>query len=318
MDFLNSIRTTLSQEAEALQKLAEYEGNNYAQVLQEILNGRAVIVTGIGKSGVIAQKWVATFNSTGQPAQFLHAAEAIHGDLGLVPDGALVFCLSKSGNSPEIQFLVNLLKLRGTYLVGVGSNRNSHLSQHAHIFIETPMEKEACPNNLAPTVSTTLQLAIGDAFAVALMSARNFKSEDFAKYHPGGALGKNLFTRVSDLMRANSLAQVKPSSNLQEVLIEISGKRVGATLVMENQKINGIITDGDIRRFIEKNTPRNFADVQAQELLNSVPSCIDQESLAIEAYRIMESKKINQLVVTANNLPVGFIHIHDVLSAGIR
>jgi len=318
LDFLNSIRTTLSQEAEALQKLAEYEGNNYAQVLQEILNGRAVIVTGIGKSGVIAQKWVATFNSTGQPAQFLHAAEAIHGDLGLVPDGALVFCLSKSGNSPEIQFLVNLLKLRGTYLVGVGSNRNSHLSQHAHIFIETPMEKEACPNNLAPTVSTTLQLAIGDAFAVALMSARNFKSEDFAKYHPGGALGKNLFTRVSDLMRANSLAQVKPSSNLQEVLIEISGKRVGATLVMENQKINGIITDGDIRRFIEKNTPRNFADVQAQELLNSVPSCIDQESLAIEAYRIMESKKINQLVVTANNLPVGFIHIHDVLSAGIR
>lgn len=318
MDFLNSIRTTLSQEAEALQKLAEYEGNNYAQVLQEILNGRAVIVTGIGKSGVIAQKWVATFNSTGQPAQFLHAAEAIHGDLGLVPDGALVFCLSKSGNSPEIQFLVNLLKLRGTYLVGVGSNRNSHLSQHAHVFIETPMEKEACPNNLAPTVSTTLQLAIGDAFAVALMSARNFKSEDFAKYHPGGALGKNLFTRVSDLMRANSLAQVKPSSNLQEVLIEISGKRVGATLVMENQRIKGIITDGDIRRFIEKNTPRNFADVQAQELLNSVPSCIDQDSLAIEAYRIMESKKINQLVVTANNLPVGFIHIHDVLSAGIR
>jgi arabinose-5-phosphate isomerase len=318
LNLLNTIRTTIATEANALQKLSEFSGNEYIQVTQEILDGRPVVVTGIGKSGIIAQKWVATFNSTGQPAQFLHAAEAIHGDLGLVPDEALVFCLSKSGNSPEIQFLVNLLKLRGAFIVGVGTNTNSHLSENANVFIQTPMDKEACPNNLAPTVSTTLQLAIGDAFAVALMTARNFKSEDFAKHHPGGALGKNLFTRVGDLMRKNSLAQVNLTSNLHEVLIEISGKRVGATLVFEKDQTIGIITDGDVRRFIEKNTLHNLNDVRASDLLNPNPSCINKEALAVEAYQMMEVKKINQLVVTENNIPVGFIHIHDILSAGIK
>lgn len=318
MDLINTIRTTLATEAHALQQLSEFSGNEYSKVIHEILSGRPVVVTGIGKSGIIAQKWVATFNSTGQPAQFLHAAEAIHGDLGLVPDEALVFCLSKSGNSPEIQFLVNLLKMRGAFIVGVGTNTSSHLSENAHVFIQTPMEKEACPNNLAPTVSTTLQLAVGDAFAVALMTARNFKSEDFAKHHPGGALGKNLFTRVGDLMRKNSLAQVKLNSNLHEVLIEISGKRVGATLVIEEDQTRGIITDGDVRRFIEKNSSINLDQVRASDLLNPNPSYIDKEALAVEAYRMMEIKKINQLVVKKQNKPVGFIHIHDILSAGIK
>ncbi|MFM7722253.1 MAG: SIS domain-containing protein [Bacteroidota bacterium] len=318
MDLLNTIRTTLATEASALQKLSEFSGNDYIKVIQEILNGRSVVVTGIGKSGIIAQKWVATFNSTGQPAQFLHAAEAIHGDLGLVPDDALVFCLSKSGNSPEIQFLINLLKLRSAFIVGVGTNRSSHLAENAHVFIQTPMEKEACPNNLAPTVSTTLQLAVGDAFAVALMTARNFKSEDFARHHPGGALGKNLFTRVGDLMRKNSLAQVELNSNLHEVLIEISGKRVGATLVIEEDQTRGIITDGDVRRFIEKNTSLNLNQVHASDLLNPNPSFVDREALAVEAYQMMEIKKINQLVVKEQNKPVGFIHIHDILSAGIK
>lgn len=318
MDLLNTIRTTLATEAHALQQLSEFSGNEYSKVIHEILSGRPVVVTGIGKSGIIAQKWVATFNSTGQPAQFLHAAEAIHGDLGLVPEEALVFCLSKSGNSPEIQFLVNLLKMRGAFIVGVGTNTSSHLSENAHVFIQTPMEKEACPNNLAPTVSTTLQLAVGDAFAVALMTARNFKSEDFAKHHPGGSLGKNLFTRVGDLMRKNSLAQVKLNSNLHEVLIEISGKRVGATLVIEEDQTRGIITDGDVRRFIEKNSSINLDQVRASDLLNPNPSYIDKEALAVEAYRMMETKKINQLVVKEQNKPVGFIHIHDILSAGIK
>lgn len=318
LDLLNTIRTTLATEASALQKLSEFNGNDYIKVIQEIINGRSVVVTGIGKSGIIAQKWVATFNSTGQPAQFLHAAEAIHGDLGLVPDDALVFCLSKSGNSPEIQFLINLLKLRRAFIVGVGTNMSSHLSENAHVFIQTPMEKEACPNNLAPTVSTTLQLAVGDAFAVALMTARNFKSEDFARHHPGGALGKNLFTRVRDLMRKNSLAQVELNSNLHEVLIEISGKRVGATLVIENELTHGIITDGDVRRYIEKNTSLNLNQVHASDLLNPNPSFIDIEALAVEAYQMMEIKKINQLVVQEHNKPVGFIHIHDILSAGIK
>ena len=318
LDLLNTIRTTLATEASALQKLSEFNGNDYIKVIQEIINGRSVVVTGIGKSGIIAQKWVATFNSTGQPAQFLHAAEAIHGDLGLVPDDALVFCLSKSGNSPEIQFLINLLKLRRAFIVGVGTNMSSHLSENAHVFIQTPMEKEACPNNLAPTVSTTLQLAVGDAFAVALMTVRNFKSEDFARHHPGGALGKNLFTRVRDLMRKNSLAQVELNSNLHEVLIEISGKRVGATLVIENQLTHGIITDGDVRRYIEKNTSLNLNQVHASDLLNPNPSFIDIEALAVEAYQMMEIKKINQLVVQEHNKPVGFIHIHDILSAGIK
>jgi arabinose-5-phosphate isomerase len=186
------------------------------------------------------------------------------------------------------------------------------------VFIQTPMEKEACPNNLAPTVSTTLQLAVGDAFAVALMTARNFKSEDFAKHHPGGALGKNLFTRVGELMRKNSLAQVKLNSNLHEVLIEISGKRVGATLVIEEDQTRGIITDGDVRRFIEKNSSINLDQVRASDLLNPNPSYIDKEALAVEAYRMMETKKINQLVVKEQNQPVGFIHIHDILSAGIK
>ncbi|MFM7618682.1 MAG: SIS domain-containing protein [Bacteroidota bacterium] len=318
LDLLNTIRTTLATEASALQKLSEFSGNDYIKVIQEILNGRSVVVTGIGKSGIIAQKWVATFNSTGQPAQFLHAAEAIHGDLGLVLDDALVFCLSKSGNSPEIQFLINLLKLRSAFIVGVGTNRSSHLAENAHVFIQTPMEKEACPNNLAPTVSTTLQLAVGDAFAVALMTARNFKSEDFARHHPGGALGKNLFTRVGDLMRKNSLAKVELNSNLHEVLIEISGKRVGATLVIENELTHGIITDGDVRRFIEKNTSLNLNQVHASDLLNPNPSFVDREALAVEAYQMMEIKKINQLVVKEQNKPVGFIHIHDILSAGIK
>jgi arabinose-5-phosphate isomerase len=236
----------------------------------------------------------------------------------MVPENSIVFCLSKSGNSEEIQFLVNLLKLRGVYIIGVCANTESHLAKNASLLLFTPMEKEACPNNLAPTVSTTLQLAVGDSLAVALMHARNFTSSEFAKHHPGGALGKYLFTRVKDILRPNSLAQVNLESSLQEVLMEISSKRMGATTVFNNSQLCGFITDGDIRRYFEKNKISESTEIKALHLMSTKPLSIETNALAVEAFRLMEEKKINQLLVCENLIPVGIIHIHDIIATGIR
>jgi arabinose-5-phosphate isomerase len=315
---LDSAREAIRIEAEALSELGQSLDTTFISVVNIVLESKQpLVVTGIGKSGIIAQKWVATFNSTGQPAQFLHASEAIHGDLGMVQSNSIVFCLSKSGDSPEIQYLVSLLKSMNVVLVGVGANTSSYLAKESTYFIHTPMVSEACPNNLAPTVSTTLQLAVGDAIAVSLMTERGFSKLDFAKFHPGGALGKKLFTTIGQIMRTEALPQVSPDCNFRDLLIEISSKRTGATAVIENGQLLGIVTDGDIRRAVERNA--NLDSIKASDLMNTFAKRIQISALAVEGFQLMENNKISQLlVIDEENRYCGIIHLHDLLSAGIN
>ena len=315
---LESAKEAIRLEASALSELGVTLNDTYVSVVQSVLETtQPIIVTGIGKSGIIAQKWVATFNSTGQPAQFLHASEAIHGDLGMVQNNSVVFCLSKSGDSPEIQYLVSLLKSMNVVLVGVGANTNSYLAKESTYFVHTPMTSEACPNNLAPTVSTTLQLAVGDAIAVSLMTERGFSKLDFAKFHPGGALGKKLFTTIGQVMRMDAVPQVAPNCNFRDLLIEISSKRVGATAVVENEELTGIVTDGDIRRAVERNA--DLDSLKASDLMNTAAKRISIHALAVEGFQLMENNKISQLlVVNEEDKYCGIIHLHDLLSAGIN
>ena len=315
---LDSAKEAIRLEADALTKLGLSLDSIFVSVVKAVLETKQpVVVTGIGKSGIIAQKWVATFNSTGQPAQFLHASEAIHGDLGMVQNNSVVFCLSKSGDSPEIQYLVSLLKSMNVQLVGVGANTESFLAKESTFFIHTPMTSEACPNNLAPTVSTTLQLAVGDAIAVSLMTERGFSKLDFAKFHPGGALGKKLFTTIEQVMRADALPRVSSDCNFRDLLMEISSKRAGATAVVENEELLGIVTDGDIRRAVERNA--NLDVLRASDLMNTSAKRIQSSALAVEGFQLMENNKISQLlVVDENGKYCGIIHLHDLLSAGIN
>jgi arabinose-5-phosphate isomerase len=315
---LDSAQEAIRLEASALNDLSLSLNETFASVVNTVLSTTLpIVVTGIGKSGIIAQKWVATFNSTGQPAQFLHASEAIHGDLGMVHLNSIVFCLSKSGDSPEIQYLVSLLKSMNVVLVGVGANNESYLAKESTYFLHTPMTSEACPNNLAPTVSTTLQLAVGDAIAVSLMVERGFSKLDFAKFHPGGALGKKLFTTIGQVMREGATPKVSPDCNFRDLLIEISSKRCGATAVVQNEELLGIVTDGDIRRAVERN--ENFDLLNAGALMNNSAKRITIGSLAVEGFQLMEMNKISQLlVVDENGTYCGIIHLHDLLSAGIN
>ena len=315
---INAAREAIQLEANALVALGQSLDAAFVSVVNTVLEtNQPVIVTGIGKSGIIAQKWVATFNSTGQPSQFLHASEAIHGDLGMVQNNSVVFCLSKSGDSPEIQYLVSLLKSMNVVLVGVGANTSSYLAKESTFFIHTPMTGEACPNNLAPTVSTTLQLAVGDAIAFSLMSQRGFTKLDFAKFHPGGALGKKLFTTIGQVMRTDAMPQVAPHCNFRDLLIEISSKRAGATAVVENNVLLGIVTDGDIRRAVERSL--NLETLTASELMNSTAKRIQLSALAVEGFQLMENYKISQLlVIDEEGKYCGIIHLHDLLSAGIN
>jgi arabinose-5-phosphate isomerase len=315
---INSAKEAIRSEADALAELGQSLDSTFVSVVNTVLGtNQPIIITGIGKSGIIAQKWVATFNSTGQPSQFLHASEAIHGDLGMVQNNSVVFCLSKSGDSPEIQYLVSLLKSMNVVLVGVGANTSSYLAKESAFFIHTPMSGEACPNNLAPTVSTTLQLAVGDAIAVALMTERGFSKLDFAKFHPGGALGKKLFTTIGQVMRIEAMPQVTPHCNFRDLLIEISSKRAGATAVVENNQLLGIVTDGDIRRAVERNL--NLDTLTASDLMNGSAKRIQISALAVEGFQLMESNKISQLlVIDEEGKYCGIIHLHDLLSAGIN
>ncbi|MEN9943180.1 MAG: hypothetical protein RLZZ91_1181 [Bacteroidota bacterium] len=315
---INAAKEAIRLEAEALAELGQSLDSTFDYVVNTVLGtNQPIIITGIGKSGIIAQKWVATFNSTGQPSQFLHASEAIHGDLGMVQNNSVVFCLSKSGDSPEIQYLVSLLKSMNVVLVGVGANTSSYLAKESAFFIHTPMSSEACPNNLAPTVSTTLQLAVGDAIAVALMTERGFSKLDFAKFHPGGALGKKLFTTIGQVMRTDAMPQVAPHCNFRDLLIEISSKRAGATAVVENNQLLGIVTDGDIRRAVERNL--NLDTLTASDLMNGSAKRIQISALAVEGFQLMESNKISQLlVIDEEGKYCGIIHLHDLLSAGIN
>jgi arabinose-5-phosphate isomerase len=310
-------KEVLINEARAVENLTQFIDNDFEACVNEILQSKGrVVITGIGKSAIIANKIVATMNSTGTPALFMHAADAIHGDLGMIQSEDIVICLSKSGNTPEIKVLVPLLKRRGSKLVALVSNKNSYLAEHADFVLNATITEEACPNNLAPTTSTTVHLAMGDALAVCLLEMRGFSSEDFAKYHPGGALGKQLYLKVEDVFSNNQLPLVKPDTLLKDVILEISSKRLGATAVVDDaQNLLGIITDGDLRRMLQKES--NIAKITAAEIMSRDPKSIDKSEFAVKALQIMQEKSISQLVVKDGAKVAGFIHLHDLLKEGI-
>jgi arabinose-5-phosphate isomerase len=310
-------KEVLINEARAIENLTHFIDNDFEACVNEILQSKGrVVITGIGKSAIIANKIVATMNSTGTPALFMHAADAIHGDLGMIQSEDIVICLSKSGNTPEIKVLVPLLKRRGSKLVALVSNKNSYLADHADFILNATIAEEACPNNLAPTTSTTAHLAMGDALAVCLLEMRDFSSEDFAKYHPGGSLGKQLYLKVEDVFSNNQLPIVKPETLLKDVILEISSKRLGATAVVDDaQNLLGIITDGDLRRMLQKES--NIAKITAAEIMSRDPKSIDKSEFAVKALQIMQEKSISQLVVKDGLKVAGFIHLHDLLKEGI-
>ncbi|WP_164879106.1 KpsF/GutQ family sugar-phosphate isomerase [Flavobacterium cerinum] len=313
---LASAKKTILSESESIANLVQFLDDDFAKAAEIIYNSKGrLIVTGIGKSALIAAKIVATLNSTGTPSMFLHAAEAIHGDLGMVQPGDVVICISKSGNSPEIKVLVPLLKRFGNVLIGMTANKNSFLGKESDFVLNAYVESEACPNNLAPTNSTTAQLVLGDAIAVCLMEMRNFTSEDFAKYHPGGALGKKLLLRVGDMLDGTHKPEVAPESSIKTAIIEISEKRLGVTAVIENNKVIGIITDGDIRRML--NDRDNIAGVTAADIMTRNPKTIRSTDMAAEALNTMENHSITQLVVADDGEYKGILHLHDILKEGI-
>lgn len=315
MNWIERATRTLELESQAIAQLVGQLDGAFEAVGQLILDrpGR-VIMTGIGKSAIIAQKLVATFNSTGTPAVFMHAADAIHGDLGLVQSDDVVLCISKSGNSPEIKALTPLIKSRSIPLIGMVGNRSSHLAQQADYILDTTVSKEACPLDLAPTSSTAAQMAMGDALATCLMDARGFKAEDFAEMHPGGALGKRLYTRIGDVLDPARTPQVSPDSTLAEVVLQMSQGRCGATAVLDSGRIVGIITDGDLRRHLE--APQQ-ANTTASTLMSSAPKTLESEHLAVHALHILEQHAISQIIVTKDGAYAGMVHLHDLIKEGI-
>ena len=313
---LATAKRTLLSESKSIETLVNYLDDDFAKSVIEIYNTKGrLVVTGIGKSALIAQKIVATLNSTGTPSMFLHAAEAVHGDLGMVQPEDIVICISKSGNSPEIKVLAPLLKRFGNTLIGMTADKNSFLGKESHYILHAYVESEACPNNLAPTNSTTAQLVLGDALAVCLMEMRNFKSEDFAVYHPGGALGKKLLLRVKDMLDTTHKPMVTPDASIKKVIMEISEKRLGVTAVIENNIVIGIVTDGDIRRML--NNRDTFTDLTAKDIMTKNPKNINSSILVSEALDILENNSITQLVVIDNNEYKGILHLHDILKEGI-
>ena len=310
-------KQTILAESKAISQMAELVDMNFENAINCIYNSKGrVIITGIGKSANIATKIVATFNSTGTPAVFMHAADAIHGDLGNVLEDDVVICISKSGNTPEIKVLLPLIKNYGNKVIAITGNVDSFLGTNADFVLNTYVEKEACPNNLAPTTSTTAQLVMGDALAVCLLDLKGFTSKDFAKYHPGGALGKRLYLRVSDLIKNNELPKVNKNDSVAKVIVEISEKRLGVTAVIENDIIVGIITDGDIRRMLTKTTQiENFT---AKDIMGNNPKTIHSNAMAIEALEALENDSITQiLAVDDNNNYAGVVHLHDLIKEGI-
>jgi arabinose-5-phosphate isomerase len=313
---LATAKKTLLSESKSIENLVNYLDEDFAKSVTEIYNTKGrLVITGIGKSALIAQKIVATLNSTGTPSLFLHAAEAVHGDLGMVCPEDIVICISKSGNSPEIKVLAPLLKRFGNTLIGMTADKNSFLGKESHYILHAYVESEACPNNLAPTNSTTAQLVLGDALAVCLMELRNFKSEDFAVYHPGGALGKKLLLRVKDMLDTTHAPSVSPDASVKKVIMEISEKRLGVTAVIENNVVIGIITDGDIRRMLSNRD--TFADLTARDIMTQHPKHISSNLLVSEALNVLENNAITQLVVIDNQEYKGILHLHDILKEGI-
>jgi arabinose-5-phosphate isomerase len=309
-------RQTITEEASAIEGLKDSINNDFVRCVELILqsNGR-VVVTGIGKSANIAAKIVSTLNSTGTQAVFMHAADAVHGDLGMIRQEDIIICLSKSGNTPEIKVLVPLLRLMGNKLVALVGNIESYLALQADIILNSSVPREACPNNLAPTSSTTAQLVMGDALAVALLECRGFTAGDFARYHPGGALGKRLYLRVADLYINNEKPIVKPDTGIREIILEISSRRLGCTAVIENEKLAGIITDGDLRRMLQGSTDVTL--LKATDILSANPLTVTSDALVSDALDLMRSRNITQLLVVDNGKYLGVIHLHDILKEGI-
>lgn len=315
-EILEIARKTLLIEAEGIKQLSTRLNDDFSEIVHQILylNAR-VIVTGIGKSAIIAQKIVATFNSTGTPSIFMHAADAIHGDLGMIQQNDLVICISKSGNTPEIKVLIPLLKQGGNKLVAMVGDLKSFLANQSDWILDTSVGQEACPHNLAPTTSTTAQLAMGDALAVCLLECREFSSSDFAKYHPGGSLGKRLYLKVGDLASQNEKPEVPSSASVKEVIIEITKNRLGAVAVVDHGKLAGIITDGDIRRMLNKNS--TIEGLTAANIMTASPKYIDKNELAVNALEILRVNNITQILVGTDTKFEGFIHLHDLLKEGI-
>ncbi len=308
---------TINLQSTSISDLQHFIDDSFAKAVEQIAyNKGRLVVTGIGKSAIIAQKIVATLNSTGTPSLFMHAADAIHGDLGMMQKEDIVMVISKSGDSPEIKVLLPLIKGFGNTIVGMGGNTNSYLFKNCNIYINTTVQQEACPNNLAPTTSTTAQMVMGDALAVCLMEIKGFNNEDFAKFHPGGSLGKKLYLRIADLLIHHIKPSVFENASLKEVILEITKNRQGAVAVVDNlNSILGIITDGDLRRMLEKNT--NISSLTSKDIMTASPKSISSDSLAAEAFDIMRMNNINQLLVTENNKFVGIIHIQDIIREGI-
>ena len=314
---IKTAQKTILTESNAIANLANLIDADFEEAVKFILNSKGrVIVTGIGKSANIATKIVATFNSTGTPAIFMHAADAIHGDLGNVQKDDVVICISKSGNTPEIKVLIPFIKNYGNKIVAITGNIESYLGEHADFTLNAYVEKEACPNNLAPTTSTTAQLVLGDALAICLLNSRGFTSKDFAKYHPGGSLGKRLYLRVSDLIKNNLVPKVIATDSIAKVIVEISEKRLGVTAVMDTNKLVGIITDGDIRRMLANTT--NLTEYKAKDIMGIAPKTIDSEAMAIDALNSMENNSISQILVTDHNKNyIGVVHLHNLIKEGI-
>ena len=307
---------TITREAEAVSALVHAVNDDFAACVHLILSSRGrVVVTGIGKSAIIGQKIVSTFNSTGTPAIFMHAADAIHGDLGTIRKEDIVICLSKSGETPEIKVLVPLLKEQGSALIAIVGNKNSYLARQADWVIDATVEKEACPNNLAPTSSTTAQMVMGDALAVCLLKSRGFTPNDFARFHPGGVLGKELYLRVANLYINNQVPRVDDQADIKTVIVEISSKRLGATAVIKGQKLVGIITDGAIRRMLEKET--DLQKLVACDIMSPNPKTIEPDTLVVHALTLMRQNNITQLLVVDHKKYVGVVHLHDILKEGI-
>lgn len=309
-------KKAILSESEAIVKLIDFLDDHFVKTAEIIFNSKGrLIVTGIGKSAIIAQKIVATMNSTGTPSMFLHASEAIHGDLGMVQPGDVVICISKSGNSPEIKVLVPILKRFGNTLIGMTGNITSFLAKGSDYILNTTVESEACPINLAPTNSTTAQLVMGDALAICLMEMRDFKSEDFAKYHPGGALGKKLLLRVKDMLEHSLKPMVNADASIKQAIFEISEKRLGVTAVVQDNKVIGIITDGDIRRML--NERDTFSDLKAKDIMTKNPKVIKSTDMVVDALNILEDFSITQLIVVDGDEYKGVLHLHDILKEGI-
>ncbi len=313
---LELARRTIAAESQAIAHLSELLTEDFAEAVHQILQAKGrVVITGVGKSAIIASKVVATLNSTGTPSIFMHAADAIHGDLGTIQKYDVVICISKSGDTPEIKMLVPLIKKGGNTLIGMTGNPESFLGLQSDYVLNSYVAEEACPNNLAPTTSTTAQLVLGDALAICLLDLRGFGSSDFARFHPGGTLGKRLYLRVSDVVAQNQVPRVSGDTPVKDAIVEISEKMLGVTAVLEGEEITGIITDGDIRRMLNKHD--NISDLSARDIMTRNPKTIDGEQLAVKALEKMQEFGISQLLAVSKGQYLGVVHLHNLIKEGI-